>query len=435
MLGQTRRTLQLLGLIILLAVLLRGGAAFYLGSELSGGQQARIKDQVSYNALAHSIIEGRGYSFDQFWYPFTPANTPTAHWSFLYPLYLALVYLVFGPNVLAARLIQAIISGILSTWLFYLLGRKLFGQRAGLLSAFLGAVYAYFVFHDAALMTESFFAIGVLASFTVSLSIVEAQKAGAHRHQLIYHWLLLGVILGATAVLRQTILLWAPFLFGWLLWKTRRRTSLVGAAAAVLVVALFVLPWTIRNYMVYGAFLPLNSNAGYALYSALHPDHGVQFVQDYPAPIPQEIKRLNEARLNSILTRQGIEFVLQDPTRYFFLTLSKIPIFFNFWFSSASNFTSNLFRVLSFGLYLPFFLYGLLLSIRDWRKGSLIYLFVFIYSAIHILTWASIRYRLVIDAALMPFAALAVMDLLDRLSAKSGITTVQRLISRKQYQD
>lgn len=35
----------------------------------------------------------------------------------------------------------------------------------------------------------------------------------------------------------------------------------------------------------------------------------------------------------------------------------------------------------------------------------------------HILTWASIRYRLVVDAAFMPFAALAVVRLAQRIRA------------------
>lgn len=412
--------------IMALAVILRIGVAFYLGNELYGGQQARIMDQVSYNALAKSLLEGRGYSFEQSWYPFTPANTPTAHWSFLYPAYLAAVYALFGPVPLFARLFQAVVSAILSTWLLYLLGKRLFGQSAGLLAAGLGAVYAYFIFHDAALMTESFYALGILASFNLALKLADHADSQNRDKNALFTWLSLGAVLGATAVLRQTILLWIPFLILWILWMDRSKIHRWGAAAAIGVLALFILPWTIRNYYVYEAFMPLNSNAGYALYSATHPDHGVRFIQDYGARIPRELRGLNEAQLNTALTRQGIRFVLDEPQRYFHLTLSKVPIFFNFWFSSESKLSSNLLRLLSFGAYLPFFLYGLFLSKRAWRKSSLVYLFIGVYSAIHILTWASIRYRLVIDATLMPFAALAAADLLSRLGSRfDSLSTVE----------
>jgi len=99
------------------------------------------------------------------------------------------------------------------------------------------------------------------------------------------------------------------------------------------------------------------------------------------------------------------------------LSLSRVPIFFNFWFSAESNLSSNLMRVLSYGLYLPFFLYGLILSLRNWQRNSLIYLFGLVYSLMHILTWASVRYRLPIDAAMMPFAAFALIDVFQRLQS------------------
>jgi hypothetical protein len=87
----------------------------------------------------------------------------------------------------------------------------------------------------------------------------------------------------------------------------------------------------------------------------------------------------------------------------------------------------NVGRVISFGLFLPFMLAGVVLALRragplrtpaDWARFSttplaLALLFMVFYSLLHILTWAMIRYRLPVDAVLMPFAALA----LDRLAA------------------
>ena len=77
--------------------LLRGATALYLGDGLRSKQQERAYDQISYDLLAKSLLAGKGYSFETDYYPgFTPANTPTAHWSFLYPLYLAGVYALAG---------------------------------------------------------------------------------------------------------------------------------------------------------------------------------------------------------------------------------------------------------------------------------------------------------------------------------------------------
>ena len=83
------------------------------------------------------------------------------------------------------------------------------------------------------------------------------------------------------ALLRQSITPWVPLLGLWLLWCARRggrwRAAIPALAATGLILLACILPWTYRNYRVYGQFLLLNSNAGFAMYSAQHPMHGVHF--------------------------------------------------------------------------------------------------------------------------------------------------------------
>jgi hypothetical protein len=66
---------------------------------------------------------------------------------------------------------------------------------------------------------------------------------------------------------------------------------------------------------------------------------------------------------------------------------------------------------------LPFILYGLVLAIFNpyfVNRNSLLFLFVAFYTLLHILTWAMVRYRLPVDAVLIPFAALALLDIYAR---------------------
>jgi len=60
-------------------------------------------------------------------------------------------------------------------------------------------------------------------------------------------------------------------------------------------------------------------------------------------------------------------------------------------------------------------LYGLVRAARDWRRWSLLYLFVAVYTLIHLLSWALVRYRLPVDAVLIVFAGVAVQGLLERM--------------------
>ncbi len=402
----------LLALILLGAVLVRLPIAVYMGDQVT--VLPGIHDQVSYDALARSLLAGRGYSFTEKWYPFTPANTPTAHWSFIYPLYLAGIYALTGYHPLAARLVQGAVGGALICFLVYLIGRRVVNEHTGLVGAGLAAGYGYFIYYSVALMTETFFIVLVLFSLYLSLELKEKPA--------LTRWALLGLALGMAGLLRQTVLLFVPFLLIWLFWELRKeRIRWWYFTVPVVVIILLIAPWTIRNYLVYHQFLPLNSNAGYALFASNNPNLGTNWRNDeVVVPVPEELTGQNEAELNQALTRKGIEFILADPKRYLWLNLDKTLEYFKFWPSSDSGPISNLNRVLSFGLYLPFMLLGLCLSFSRWRSFVALYLFSVIHTGIHLLTWPSPRYRLPVDAVLMVFAALALLELARHLITWRG---------------
>ena len=96
---------RLLLWIFVFSILVRVAVAVWLGDNANPISGAA--DQYSYDTLAQRVLAGYGFSFPTDWYPFTPANTPTAHWSFAYTLYLTGVYAIFGHHPLVARILQA----------------------------------------------------------------------------------------------------------------------------------------------------------------------------------------------------------------------------------------------------------------------------------------------------------------------------------------
>lgn len=394
---------KLLLLILVVSVVIRIPVALYMGDEVT--VLPGIHDQVSYDALANSLLAGRGYSFPEDWYPFTPADTPTSHWSFIYPLYLAGVYALTGYHPIVARLIQAVVGGALMCLLVYRMGRRVVNEETGLVAAGLVAVYGYFIYYNAALMTETFFIVLVLLTLYLGIELKE--------NPTLIRWVGLGVSLGLAALVRQTILLFAPFLLLWLFIELRGRgIRWWHFTLPIVVIFVLITPWTIRNYYVYNEFLLLNSNAGYALFASNHPNLGTDWRNDVVVvPVPNELRGQNEAQLDRALARKGIEFILADPERYVLLTLDKTLEYFWFWPSSTSSRISNINRVLSFGLYLPFMLVGFYLSLARWRNFLPLYLFIVIHTGVYLLSWPAPRYRLIVDAVAMVFAALAVLEL------------------------
>lgn len=413
-------------------------------------------DQISYHQLALRVLNGHGFSFGQTWWPLTPADAPTAHWSFIYTLYLTGVYALFGPHALAARLIQAVVVGVLHPYLAFLLGRRLFGRSAGLVAAALTAVYAYFVYYAATLMTEPFYITAILAGLYLSMRLVDqAASSPADPSDFWRLALGLGLVLSVAVLLRQLFLLLVPFIFLWAWWAARRRGGLSlirPLALSGLVIGAMIMPFTIYNSSRFGRFVLLNTNAGYAFFWANHPIYGTDFepilppnMGSYQNLIPDELRHLDEAALDQELLKRGLQFVLDDPLRYIQLSFSRIPDYFMFWPSSHSDPISNLARVTSFGLLWPFMLYGLIRSMvrpaptsePGTRRHSnttpphaatglaatlstpdlLLLLFVALYTTIHLLSWALIRYRLPVDAVMLVFAGLALVDLTERYKA------------------
>lgn len=441
-------TRQLLVGILVIATLLRVGSAVYQGNTVS--DLPGIYDQMSYHGLAQRVVEGYGFSFAEGHWPATQAGEPTAHWSYLYTLYLAGVYTLFGPQPLVARLIQAVLSGVLHSWLAWRIGRRVFGPTTGLLAAGLSGVYIYFFYYTGGLLTEPFYIIGILWTIDVALRLRTAagqtspeQTSPSGIWRL---WLELGLAIGVTVLLRQVFLLFAPFLFLWLWWNLSplkppsshpsgllqrvNWATVKGLVIAAFVVAILMTPWTVRNYRAFGTFVPLNTNAGFAFFWGNHPIYGTQFVGLLPSSgpsyydlIPAELRSLNEAELDRALLKRGIGFVLDDPVRFVLLSISRTREYFKFWPSPDSGIISNVARIGSFGVCLPFILYGFWISVNLVRNPRtqhqraeimLLYLFIVIYTTAHLLTWALIRYRLPVDAVLLLFAALGLEYLATR---------------------
>ena len=438
-----------LWIVLAIAVTLRLAAALYLGNQVV--DLPGTADQVSYHTLAVRILQGHGLTFPTAWWPHTPADTQTAHWSYLYTFYLAGVYRIFGIHPLAARLIQAVVVGLLQPYLAYTLAGQIFtrskalrnmisdgstgdhatvtSRKIQLAAAAITAIYIYFVYYAATLMTEPFYITAVLSTLVLTIALSQRAPGKSRLPTAVA----LGLVIGVAVLLRQLFLVFVPFLFLWLIAAAYRRGSWrqtipsLAIVTAILVAA--ILPATIYNFSRFDRFVLLNTNAGFALFWANHPIHGTNFRSasemgnTYSQLIPPELSHLDEAALDQALLRESIQFVTDDPLRYLQLSLSRIPDYFKFWPDPASSTISNVSRLGSFTLFLPFMLYGLIYSVQTYRSAArrgrlswlspitLLWLFIIVYTGIHVLSWTQIRYRLPVDAIMIIFAAVAVVKL------------------------
>jgi 4-amino-4-deoxy-L-arabinose transferase-like glycosyltransferase len=391
--------------IVMAGLILRLAMAFYLGDTVEIIPVAY--DQIHFDNVARSLVAGNGFSFSNPPWPFIKPGAPTAFVSFLYTLFLAGTYWLFGSHALPARIIQALVASLMP-WLVYRLVKRILDQdtkqkAVALVAAAITAGYAYFVFFSATLMTEAFYLPAIVWVLLLTHELAEQPTAKL--------WAVWGLAVSLTCLLRQVFMPITALLFLYILLKARRQVKISHVALAGIIAATLILPWTVRNYMVFDRFLLLNSQAGQTLWNSNHPDLGTEFQRSAMFPIPADLEGLNEVDLDNALLQLAIQNIAANPLRFVLLSISRLAEFFRFWPTPQSSTFNNIARTVSFTVCLPFMVAGLVLSLRQASRWLLLYLFIAAYTLIHVVSWAGIRYRLPVDAALVPFAALAVVAL------------------------
>ncbi len=221
--------------------------------EISGSPTFRLPvvDSLVYCRAAAGLAAGNGFCDSFFFQPF------------LYPFWLAGVFLASGTSLVAARVIQALI-GCATCLLACRLGNRLYGGQAGVAAGVITALYGPLVFFETDLL-----ATGLAAFWCVALLLLFLHAA---RRRSVPIFLLLGLCGAAALLTRPTFL---PLLLAggsWLLVKTWRAPGRATWLAALAGFALPLLAVASLNHSVTGHFGVLPSSGGLNLYIGNNPD-------------------------------------------------------------------------------------------------------------------------------------------------------------------
>ena len=132
-----------------------------------------------------------------------------------------------------------------------LLGRRLAGDRAGILAAGIAAVYPILITADGALMSESLYGFLIAMSLLAAFRLLDAPSLG---------WaIVLGAIVGLAALTRgEAVVPARPPRHSVLRRPQHRRAAAVACAAMIIVLT----PWTVHNLIVFGRFVPISNDTG-----------------------------------------------------------------------------------------------------------------------------------------------------------------------------
>jgi 4-amino-4-deoxy-L-arabinose transferase-like glycosyltransferase len=183
----------------------------------------------------------------------------------LFPLTLAGIAQVGGEGLLLPHVIFCII-GALVVWGTYVLTERLLNDRdAAILAASAMALYPSAVIYSALLQTEILFTAFMLATLLAGYRTFQTRLTAPA--------VLMGIAAACAALTRAVFLGVFPFLLASFAWLHRGhgKEILRPIATACLSFCLVILPWTLRNYEVHDAFVPISTWSGRSLLIANNP--------------------------------------------------------------------------------------------------------------------------------------------------------------------
>src|SRR5687767_8425435 len=201
-------------------------------------------DQGGYKQLGAALA--RSGEFTRF--PESPTFIPEVIRTPGYPLFVAVVYRLFGEHTLAVAIAQAFVVALICL-LVYALARRVGGERVAQAAALMTALFPPLPYYGALVLTEVWTTFVLMGAMLVCMRAIQGGQTR--------DFVIAGVLFSATTLVRPAFIL-LPFglaLAMPILVPAERNRRRIGQwAALALAAALTMVPWFAYNYVYLGRF-------------------------------------------------------------------------------------------------------------------------------------------------------------------------------------
>ena len=401
-------------LLLLFFLVLRIGIVI-----VAGQNESEFADGVSYNGYATAILRNSDW--------LTNPDFVGNHRPPIYPMFIAIIYAIFGiRNFLAVYIFQAFIS-TLTCFYIYKLSKRIFNEKVALLSLIWSGFYIFYLQYVRMLLRETliFFLIIVFFYYLYLYLTDENRKTRYFWLSLIFYFSLIHTdprYLFYLPFLIILFIIYQPF------WQGVKKYFIFLGITILLMV-----PWSIRNYIACGGVVIINTRGidlrkkderSYKMssYQSNASSFGIINTtsrKNYPT---EEERELIKQGLNPKgRTKDELIAVKNDvyPDSTFFgrklYWLIELwrparfsPDYFPFpdaRFQGRWSLKHNLSGILCYGLLLPFMILGIYFLVKQRNKVWFFLVFpILTQTLLHFLQWGRNRYRMPIDSFIIIIA-------------------------------
>jgi 4-amino-4-deoxy-L-arabinose transferase-like glycosyltransferase len=322
--------------------------------------------------LARSIATGQGFG--------SPTDLPTwpSAWAPpIYPYILAGVFKLFGVYSAASAWVILVFNslfGALTCLTLYRIAEKMYGITVARAAAWTWAVFPYFIYWPVRVVWET-----SLTTFLLSLALLMTlHMADAPTRPRA--WIGFGLLWGVIVLTNTAIVSLLPFCLLWLLYRLPRTSrQLIGASTCVLVAALVVSPWLVRNYAVFGRFIFVRDNLPLEMHEANNDQSaGLWTRSEHPGNDPDAMRKfqqMGEMKFMEEKHEQVNQFIREHPGQFVWFTVERVGYF---WAAPpqaviVAGYDMMIARHTEFLLGAVLAFAGLWLTIRNRVRGSFLF--------------------------------------------------------------
>jgi hypothetical protein len=351
--------------------------------------------------IARSLVTGHGFSS-----PFDGMTGPSAWTEPLYPLIVAGVFRFFGIYTGASAIVLMLSNALLSSLIIFPLweiGLRCFHSKVARTTIWLWALWPFTLQYVQRIWATNLATLLFILIVALALRMRGVGEAPQPLSTTAtpQRWLQLGLLWGILAMSMASLLLFFPVLLLWLLLPAVYESGrphlprlFRRAISSFAITVICMMPWMVRNALVFHTFIPVRSNFGVELYLGNGPDSN-GFVSELIAPADNHRQLVLYQRMGEIAYCQwrGNEakaFMWAHPRHYAINTLKHVVYY---WLGlPMPSPPYPLIRYL-YGVQFAFFgtcgLLGLTLALRNNRQGAgliaLAFLFIpLVYYFVHV---------------------------------------------------
>jgi 4-amino-4-deoxy-L-arabinose transferase-like glycosyltransferase len=341
--------------------------------------------------IGEALASGRGFSD-----PFQGHTGPTAWEPPLYPYLIAGVFKVFGIYTHASAFVLLTLSSLFSALTcipIFLVGRRCFGEKVAVASAWTWAVLPYVMFWSTKVVWETSLS-ALLYTILFWLTLTMEDRDGW------WPWIEYGLLWGIAGLNSTVLLAFLPASGLWIWYRRykRKRGSIAGLVLAAALFMALMTPWTIRNYRTFGKLILGRDNFGAELRMGngpwadgtwmvyLHPTQNIYALHQY--------QQMGELAYIAMRKQQAMDFIREDRGRFIWLCIKRFIYFWQgvpkgseiWWLAQTKN---SLFLASSVLMF-----WGLGRAIRKKKPGAWLFFWILLlYPFVYYIVFPYPRYR------------------------------------------